>query len=122
MTDAQTILKMIESVDPSDTAKLDEIDLRTACLVQDKEFGSEYCRLSLRKYPQYSRSRDALKAIRPDGWRLSLDQEIQVGDSWLARLKRTDGTFFCAVCATEELAELHCIIQAIEKERSWEKQ
>lgn len=26
MTDAQTILGMIESVDPSDTAKLDEID------------------------------------------------------------------------------------------------
>jgi hypothetical protein len=27
MTDAETILKMIEAVEPADTAKLDEIDL-----------------------------------------------------------------------------------------------
>lgn len=28
MTEAQTILRMIEEVDPSDTVKLDEIDAR----------------------------------------------------------------------------------------------
>jgi hypothetical protein len=38
MTDAETILKMIETVDPTDTAKLDEIDARVWCWLKGHEY------------------------------------------------------------------------------------
>ena len=38
MTDAETILKMIENVDPADTAKLDEIDALVWCWYQQEPF------------------------------------------------------------------------------------
>jgi hypothetical protein len=34
MTAAETILKIIENVDPADTAKLDEIDARVWCWLE----------------------------------------------------------------------------------------
>jgi hypothetical protein len=40
MTEAETILKLIESVDPKDTAKLDEIDARVWCYLHYERFGS----------------------------------------------------------------------------------
>ena len=38
MTEAETILKMIETVDPADTTKLDEIDARVWCSVASYDF------------------------------------------------------------------------------------
>lgn len=58
MTDHEIILKMIETVDPDDSVKLDEIDLAVY-----KYIGELHMML-----PKVTRSRDALKAIRPDGW------------------------------------------------------
>src|ERR1700730_10498121 len=74
--------------------------------------------LKLRKY---TRSRDALRAIRPEGWHT---YAVNVGDAtydaywgYACQIEgdqiRTSGTL-----PTEELAELHAIIQAIEYERS----
>lgn len=98
----QDILKMIETVSPDDTEKLDEIDARVwVCLHLQGDFNisinggiiyyrhnswPEDARTILQhpfQNPEYTRSRDALKAIRPEG-----------------------------------LAELHAILQAIEFERT----
>lgn len=48
MTTAQEILKLIESVDPADTAKLDEIDARVVCYVNEWK----YSQLHLDDYRQ----------------------------------------------------------------------
>lgn len=69
--------------------------------------------------PEYTRSRDALKAVRPE-WYF-----IRAGGDW-----RSTGEFYCLIYSTqvvpqfyvdhaptEELAELHAIIQAIAYER-----
>lgn len=143
----ETILKMIEEVDPVDTAKLDEIDARVDALVHggtayqytvgpENEFTvwgvknsgkprtnkSGY--VSVTEIPKYSRSRDALKAIRPEGWRWV------VGTNNTAGGYKSDAQYHCSLYngrheveyvhdfPTEELAELHAIIQAIAYERT----
>ena len=136
---AQEILKMIEEVDPADTAKLDEIDARawaylnligdftitfSGCSVYYRHNGwNKEARTILHhsfEHDQYTRSRDALKAIRPEGWNL----EIEVWGKPQARCtiwKRPfcdTGIRFSRWLPTEELAELHAIIQAIEHERT----
>src|SRR5689334_14421562 len=86
MTEAETILKMIEAVDPADTAKLDEIDLAVAYYLVGGGFRYKIIHSPERitrterqgdwitvpyKYQsrfRYTRSRDALKIIRPQGW------------------------------------------------------
>jgi hypothetical protein len=135
---AKETLQMIETVSPDDTAKLDVIDARVWCWLNGKNFykdGNLNCwwdesRVSpwqarwLVEYLEdenwrYTRSRDALKAIRPEGWQFCVTNyddgqaEIityhagelvgEIGQKWLP---------------TEELAELHAIIQAIEYERN----
>lgn len=171
MTDAQTILKMIDAVDPSDTAKLDEIDARVWCWLKGYEFvrmsydhrgktklcyfraenpkydagnydcdedGNEYrtghswndgdlwwaqeTKFKPRpSFSGYTRDRNALKAIRPEWWTFEIrtigkqyDGTIWEHPSVMA--KKFPETF-PGYGATEELAELHAIIQAIEWER-----
>ena len=134
---AQEILRMIEEVDPADTAKLDEIDARVWCYLNDKPFAGMLLRGNGFRYLMpnqfevtvffengnvlnVSASRDALKAIRPEGWNL----EIEVWGKPQARCtiwKRPfcdTGIRFSRWLPTEELAELHAIIQAIEHERT----
>lgn len=135
MTEAQTILKMIETVDPSDTDKLDEIDARVGAYIFQEELHLPPPRettpnhLSERllkrtmwecsyfKAASYTRSRDALKAIRPEGWFpfLSMHEDHFSYDMWSLRWNRIKSS---RSFPTEELAELHAIIQAIEHERS----
>ena len=153
MTEVKTILEMIESLagyteaeilrDHTDT--LDEIDARVfffkeydgKVLFHKIDNGAtfyynpgdeENCYKYGNYYgtwvaPQYTRSRDALKAIRPEG-------------GWWEINTYSAGAFcFCQMDAwrkepwfkspgvgkylpTEELAELHAIVQAIEWERS----
>lgn len=143
---AQRILEMIESVDPADDKKLDEIDIRTHCWLANREWGGwhkegstmtgswalddngkriENSYANHSTFLRLSRSRDALKSIRPEGW----DFEIApvINGNYEARLSRTwpladtgdyDGIDVGGYQAkTEELAELHAIIQAIEYER-----
>lgn len=128
MKDHEIILKMIEEVDPKDTAKLDEIDGRVFCYI--KELDPLMKMPSVWPYPMwkdptaqrvdYTRSRDALKAIRPEGWFYNIGHNES----------NSGGLFACSMYShtnsplknspdlpTEELAELHAIIQAIAYER-----
>lgn len=123
------ILKLIESVDPSDTVKLEEIDGHVNAYLLHrtvKEFVAtpghyhEYGYQSSEEIPSYTRSRDALKAIRPvaeGGW---WRWEISTGNGYnhceFTRF-RDFGTRKTPYLATEELVELHAIIQAIAHER-----
>jgi len=140
MTEAQKILSMIESVSPDDTAKLDEIDARVWCYLNNRDIFLHY---AIKDHPplfyfrddtkpwgktyipdylhdenwQYTRSRDALKAIRPDGFFIASIQENIDGEGWTCSLDNEDKSFWSPYSKTEELAELHAIIQAIEYER-----
>lgn len=135
MTDAQAILKMIEEVDPADTAALDEIDARVWCFVQkidteyeysDGRFVSYHQPLhaaegeywSAHDFPEYTRSRDALKATRPDGCTLCIKVLENGSDIGWLYPKDSDDAIYAPLLPTEELAELYVIIQAIEYERT----
>lgn len=140
----EKILQMIEQVKPDDTAMLDEIDARVWCFVNKAEL-IEYpktlkkrndegvniyrnlLRARTKRYPEgfteylvyYTRSRDALKAIRPDGWWVAIvDQET-------AYIYKEDKDLHFASYipnGTEELAELHAILKAIAYERGKENE
>jgi len=137
MTDARKILEMIENVAVDDVAALDEIDARVFCYVRKVEFISSGPRafkyesmaggrdISSRYMQRFSRSRDALKAIRPDSWVMNVSP------------MRTSGMSVCGYIAsislyptyldtikilpTEELAELHAILQALDHARNASK-
>lgn len=130
---AQKILELIESVDPSDVAALDEIDARVWCFVNGHVFRGmphrNYFIYSEECYyyyvpedngtTNYTRSRDALKAIRPSGvrnWSIGMNKRKQFG----AAMEYAGSVTFYPPddMPTEELAELHAIIQAIEYERT----
>lgn len=139
MTDeAQAILKMIEEVSPDDTAKLEEIDARVFCFIHDlgplTYVGHRFdaVRMSVQVkflFPdgskgaenivKFTRDRNALKAIRPEGWRFNY---ARVDGGWTVRGHKDLGVKGMARIVTvfhteEELAELHAIIQAIAHER-----
>lgn len=138
---ADEILRMIEAVDPADSAKLDEIDARVFCFLPTpnglppmkfvRMFGDGYCFSAIPAggreapyalpNPRYTRSRDALKAIRPEGWIMGICFKIQA-NGYCAGLYRLSAENDIAEehsepLPTEELAELHAILQAIEYER-----
>lgn len=116
MTEAKTILRMIEAVDPGDAKTLDEIDAKIWWFL-NPEKKSAY--LGIDYNPQkYTRSRDALKAIRPEGirnWNIGMGKRKTYGCS----IEYDGCVVFSAsdMFPTEELAELHAIISAIEYER-----
>lgn len=123
MTPAQEILKLIETVDPTDSAKLDEIDILVYEYLEPVNSGYPY-RIALSLgvpsgLPKYTRSRDALKAIRPEGWssygavHKEMSSFVYYKGVGYERIE-TD----CYDLPTEELAELHAIIQATEFERT----
>lgn len=125
---ATIILRMIESVDPVDTAKMDEIDARFWCwlrgiIYEEGRIGLQTGKMFDRYvYPfplKYTRSRDALKAIRPEGF-FSVDENGSKGwQAWINRPDDKNGPCFIVTgMPTEELAELHVIIQAIAYERN----
>jgi hypothetical protein len=141
---AETILKMIEEVSPDDTAKLDEIDARVWCYLNaetaphtflglkkdqsayeyvydDSFYNAEpQCGVyDVPEHPSYTRSRDALKAIRPEGWHIREGgQWVTTGERYCQMWKSQEAQVFTEAMPTEELAELHAIIQAIAYERS----
>jgi hypothetical protein len=140
---AQKILNIIEAVDPEDMDKLDELDALVEYFRSGKYFigihGKEYVRYGdlatgtyegMCTFRSYSRSRDALKAIRPENCTPRGDNcEQQIGEfcyGWQYCLVLLPETLvgekvkerrFTGTGATEELAELHAIIQAIAHER-----
>ena len=123
----EEILRVIESVDPSDTAKLDEIDARVDSYISKRPFnaydsetglyetidGQEACEWAP---ANYTRSRDALKAIRPEGWIINVHNDYR-GSRGATCKDDNSKDFKSEVLPTEELAELHAIIQAINHER-----
>ena len=135
MNEAQKILDMIEAYHPdAEVSKeyLDEIDARVWCYLNGYIFAKQvYDKVySICQKTQcetevlngvctlrYTRSRDALKSIRPEGW------DIHIGVGWANKGCTTNYTkidaplFTSGDLPTEELAELHAIIQAIEYER-----
>lgn len=126
MIDADEILRMIENVSPDDVAKLDEIDWRVNWLLCKIRLGDGFTApcddlwFSARKRnqdcPQYTRSRDALKAIRPDGYLCNI-YTTGLCSIWDKKRPFHADSNFRAEAPTEELAELHAIIQAIKYER-----
>lgn len=135
MTDAQTILDMIETVDANDSVKLDEIDARVWCYlrnatilyVQDRQIRyqtkNKHIYEGYRHFgkttAKYTRSRDALKAIRPDfkNTFLTITKDFDFG--WICDIENPDKfQLTTKTLPTEELAELHAIIQAIAYERN----
>lgn len=132
---AQEILKMIEEVSPDDTAKLDEIDARVMAYLEGWEFKNYFKMYNEERMQaftldegetlftvRYTRSRDALKAIRPEGWLfttgvIDIGKFVSMGHSPNEGFEK-DYTLKSETLPTEELAELHAIIQAIEYERT----
>lgn len=141
----ETILKMIEEVDPNDTAKLDEIDFDVCMFVyrlkrhtfhptiktNDEykgKFGSSWATdkngdvipnscANHSTWPEFTRSRDASKSIRPRNYVLKNET---CTDEWACvELSGVDIeiNFKTPVLPNEYLAELHAIIQAIAYER-----
>lgn len=114
------ILELIENVDPNDADALDEIDARVACWLN----GHEYNKSMIAYYigADYTRSRDSLKAIRPEGWGIMLVPWTKNGqdiNSYTATLTHPEhDPFFTYQAKPEELAELHAIIQAIAFDRT----
>lgn len=136
------ILRLIETVDSNNECKMCEINARVYCFLNDCTFlepiVDEYRTMwriqnpdgkihnqFMGTYIDYSRSRDALKAIRPEAWQPSMNYSYG-GKVWnfmmikwgerctpLKYINQGDRFWF----ATEELAELHAIIQAIQYER-----
>lgn len=137
MSEAKKILELIESVRPDDVETLDEIDARVWCYLNSYLFLSfemvtvgdrgENKELSfdfetqrgdeesyLKRYIKSpTRSRDALKAIRPDGVVPVVSYYPEGFEGYCVGSKGHSPRL-----PTEELAELHAVIQAIEWERS----
>lgn len=136
------ILKLIEEVAPDDTAKMDEIDARVWCYFHRRHFkammNNPYPKAPVRysfynsngllktqlvvTTRKYTRSRDALKAIRPEGYVFRVECHSVAMDRWSCRADKITDYIEeirnCGWIKTEELAELHAILQAIEFERS----
>ena len=136
------LLKMIENVSPDDTDMLDEIDARVWCWLHGHEVlsvedgGIKYLSLDInlhvrslrfRKYPKssikkrscaYTRSRDALKGIRPDGCEVGVFTNLGIAQCHITLgYDEEEMLFSVRDLPTEELAELHAIIQSIQWER-----
>jgi len=132
MTPATEILKLIENVQPDDVAMLDEIDARVCFFLflehirnigDERDFSSHEHYESWRKSRerngdhiiQYTRSRDALKAIRPKEWRFSFTQHKNKWQAIATDLRTYVGS---PELDTEELAELFVVIMTIDYERN----
>lgn len=148
---AEEILKLIETVSLDDTVKLNEIDARVYAFLKLHNNFTVHIRGSAIYYrhntwpedvpnvlhhsfqhEKYTRSRDSLKMIRPEGWEFKSAGRL-IGNPENSNLWEWN-FYHCVLCQkdlknincyqvsfdkgkTEELAELHAIIQAIQFER-----
>ena len=139
MNEAKKILELIENVDPSDIVELRKLDCLVHCFVTGtpicKEISDSWYmgtgKGDLHSPPKYTRSRDALKSIRPDGWAIMIANTDtsadlnSVGKVWSAHMVKIEAEDAGHCCSseglkTEELAELHAVLQAIEYDRRQE--
>ncbi|MBN8821126.1 MULTISPECIES: hypothetical protein [unclassified Spirosoma] len=108
MIDAPALITLIESTDPNDSSALDTLDLHVSYFLGHS--------LPMR----YTRSRDVLKGIRPEGFLVKIEN-WPTHTSVLGCFVHETGqvtTFESGSGPTEELSELHVIIQAIAHLRS----
>lgn len=133
---AQEILDLIENVDPNDSNALDEIDARAWCFInkqgkpvyKDKKIYNlgeeevvrggwtiEDAKKNVFFIPRFTRSRDALKSIRPKGWDINVNYWA---DNNCTAVYGKKSSLIQTSAVTEELAELHAIIKAIDYERN----
>tara|TARA_A100000172_G_scaffold78648_2_gene64480 strand:+ start:36 stop:425 length:390 start_codon:yes stop_codon:yes gene_type:complete len=116
MEQGKKILELIENVDPKDTDALDEIDMEMHKLL----YSWSGIR-GKRPHIKYTRSRDALKEVRPEGFEFPKDVLTNVAGFIFGYgcPAFNNGKFlaYYKPLPTEELAELHAIIQAIMWER-----
>lgn len=112
---ASEILKRIETVNPDDGRAMREIDCLVRLYVHRIPMFKSLVGIAL----PYTRSRDALKGIRPDGWEWYMSQNGTKNLFLFGCAADSIGTnqMQSPMLATEELAELHAIIQAIAYER-----
>jgi hypothetical protein len=136
MNDHKKILQLIEAVDPNDTDTLDEIDARVCAYVFNAELSrgrtvttslntNDHTEVKGKWFVSkdgvrneirhYTRSRDALKSIRPEGWFFT--KTLYENGVCLLSTRYGDGEYRKIQLPTEELAELHAIISAIHYER-----
>lgn len=142
LTEAQRILRLIESVGADTPDRmLDEIDARVYCLRNGLEFASmrksrngvsphgPFVRFTfrhngvrqvtyLKRCEQGTRSRDALKALRPTGWRLAVSNYKPHHWTGILILDDKVSLYAPSWLHTEYLAELHAIVQAIDFEQT----
>lgn len=118
------ILELIENVDPEDTQALDEIDLAVLKYLHGDDWKRFTTTIEGRVVAEadsmFCTSRDALKSIRPEGKNSYASIEQDYDWSWSASIENLDrngGTYHSPQLPTEELAELHAIIQAISHDR-----
>lgn len=101
------------------------VDVAKVMLKTAKEFKSDGIIYATDRFRRYTRSRDALKSIRPEGWYIWIQQNGNgyrshlrdfpfVGNRDKLRSKCFENQF---TAPTEELAELHAILQAIAYDR-----
>lgn len=140
MTTAKELLAMIEAVKPDDEEALNEIDFKFDAYQKEitplgnykawrkrreltysafREPATSTSEVFYVSAPRYSRHRNALKTIRPEGWQLSIEQRLY--GKWVAELtkvlKGSNPALRSPRLPNECLAELHAIIQAIKWER-----
>lgn len=135
MSEHKKILKLIENVDPENGEVLRDIECYADCFIHDYvfwecrrehkdsyDFSAYWCKGANTKRvtaPRYTRSRDALKAIRPEG--VYIFQSPYSDKTWICFSNFWDDEdrddFESPKLPTEELAELHAIIQAVAYER-----
>jgi hypothetical protein len=115
VTDAQPIINLIETLNPANDAEMAGIDAQVWHYVHGNDAVPP-----LTGYPRYTRSRDVLKAIRPAGFLVKIENWEKftavygcfiLPDGTLADFDSGQGT-------TEELAELHVILQGIAYSRT----
>lgn len=146
MTTAKELLKLIETVDPNDAEKLDEIDARVWCYLNNincvvyhpQQYHDDYLHgvedetgkiheapefrhtdeygNGFSHFPEYTRSRDVLKAIRPKGW--EFENRCVGEDAYVYHSYKEGEKEFYSPVHNEELSELCVIILAIDYERS----
>jgi len=117
---------------------LNEIDARTVCFEEGNTYigmcsstnkgitrfmmkvGRHTVVVPLTGKFKYTRSRDALKDIRPEGWTPTKLMGNVINKLWSFGLYHwpSNTSTVQTSLPTEELAELHAIIQAIDYERS----
>ena len=141
MNNHETILRMIEEVDPKDEKVLLDINARVWAFMnltgdfkihfdgegrayyRHNSWAAEHQSILRHTFdmPKYTTSRDAIKSIRPDGWMVYDCSQDYVTGVWNYALvspeHKSENACYANEMLTEELAELHATIQAIAYER-----